>query len=931
MTTDFKASQVQTHKIIVTGSFAGDDSNQLLIYNKDAEDSGSPNQGQIDLAKFDTSGVGSDVFLFVSGGISTKDLAGSYGVTAIGGDLHVSGNLTVDGTYPSGGGGGVGYWFEKTSNLIHTTGSIEVTGSLSNGDNAYTLSVYSHAEGSHTFTTDEFSAIDTIDTGSNQVTVFDDSYFGIGDTVAYIYGASGNNNLLHIAEVTNLPGGNVVELSSTQPINSSAFNAISENEPGAISVLINLSTGDAGADYSHAEGSYTIASGINSHAEGRKTAATAPHSHAEGAVALASGVASHAEGGYTIASGNNSHSEGASTRAYGDNSHAEGVDSIAGSPFDKEFGEGSHAEGEFTLASGLNSHTEGSGTRTGFVGFLLSDDVPKVDLISQAPNFVYAIDNSYGNVASEFSGLDIVYVYDDNSYSTYAYGLVGQNYDSGAGITYVTASDDFSMGGQAPSVGSIAAYNAFNSRQDQSSANFPSAGLVAHSEGAQTTALGSYAHSEGYGTRAIGESSHAEGSSTTATGFSSHSEGEYALALGYGSHAEGIETKALEGGSHSEGSAVVAAGEAAHAEGIGTRAGLLGYDIAGPPDLINDVPRAIYQVLPSGIDFTSEFGSRPTVVLGNNLPYSIYNQNFDGLDTYVTASDTSGWGEYPAYGPIAPIDSTVPGAFDMPVAADVSFGAEYSHAEGELTIAIGKASHTEGFSTYTAGEYSHAEGYQTVTSGTASHAEGINTLALGDGSHAAGAQTRAIGGASYAGGIGTIASGTGQTVIGVWNVKENDRSVFVVGDGKFGAIDGPGGDGRSDIVRINTGSVAGTGMVEVTGSLSVSGTQGTFYQYSGLNYFPTIVKSLTPGYTASISDYIIAVSASSGVGIEFPASQFGKAYIVKDVSGSATTDNISITAAGGALINGSSTYTINSDFGSAQFVYFGPDNGWGTI
>lgn len=117
MTTDFKASQVQTHKIIVTGSFTGDDSNQLLIYSKDADDSGSPNQGQIDLTKFDTSGVGSDVFLFVSGGISTKDSAGSYGVTAIGGDLHVSGNMSAS---PGSilANHGIKYWLESTDNIV---------------------------------------------------------------------------------------------------------------------------------------------------------------------------------------------------------------------------------------------------------------------------------------------------------------------------------------------------------------------------------------------------------------------------------------------------------------------------------------------------------------------------------------------------------------------------------------------------------------------------------------------------------------------------------------------------------------------------------------------------------------------------------------------------------------------------------------------
>lgn len=125
MTTDFKATQVQTNKIIVTGSFAGDGSNQLLIYNYAADDSGSPNQGQIDPTKFDTtSGIGSDVFLFVSGGVSTRGTGGSYGVTVLGGDLHVSGNLTVDGTSPGGGGGGNDYWQSTLNKVIFNTGSI---------------------------------------------------------------------------------------------------------------------------------------------------------------------------------------------------------------------------------------------------------------------------------------------------------------------------------------------------------------------------------------------------------------------------------------------------------------------------------------------------------------------------------------------------------------------------------------------------------------------------------------------------------------------------------------------------------------------------------------------------------------------------------------------------------------------------------------
>jgi len=68
MTIDFRSDQIQTNKIIVTGSTP---QKTLLIYGIDA-DASPNNQGNIDPAVFDTTVVGSDVFLFVSGVIGGK-------------------------------------------------------------------------------------------------------------------------------------------------------------------------------------------------------------------------------------------------------------------------------------------------------------------------------------------------------------------------------------------------------------------------------------------------------------------------------------------------------------------------------------------------------------------------------------------------------------------------------------------------------------------------------------------------------------------------------------------------------------------------------------------------------------------------------------------------------------------------------------------
>jgi hypothetical protein len=95
---DFRADQVQTSKIIVTGSAP---EKTLLIYGIDADDS-PPNQGNINPALFNTSSIGSDVFMFVSGTVGGRGGA-DPSIAVIGGDFHVSGNLTIDGAYPSGG------------------------------------------------------------------------------------------------------------------------------------------------------------------------------------------------------------------------------------------------------------------------------------------------------------------------------------------------------------------------------------------------------------------------------------------------------------------------------------------------------------------------------------------------------------------------------------------------------------------------------------------------------------------------------------------------------------------------------------------------------------------------------------------------------------------------------------------------------------
>ncbi len=81
MATDFRASQIRTNRIITSGSTGTPAS--LLIYDYD-QDGVPPNQGNISTS-FDTSEVGSDVFVYISGSEDRR--------TVIGGGLTLSGTI----------------------------------------------------------------------------------------------------------------------------------------------------------------------------------------------------------------------------------------------------------------------------------------------------------------------------------------------------------------------------------------------------------------------------------------------------------------------------------------------------------------------------------------------------------------------------------------------------------------------------------------------------------------------------------------------------------------------------------------------------------------------------------------------------------------------------------------------------------------------
>ncbi len=108
---------------------------------------------------------------------------------------------------------------------------------------------------------------------------------------------------------------------------------------------------------------------------------------------------------------------------------------------------------------------------------------------------------------------------------------------------------------------------------------------------------------------------------------------------------------------------------------------------------------------------------------------------------------------------------------------------EYSHAEGQSTIAKGNYSHSEGSATIANGASSHVEGYKTTANGQISHAEGSNTTANGSYSHAEGDNT--------------IAASARQHVQGKYNIEDtNSKYAFIIGNGT-------GNNSRSNALAID--------------------------------------------------------------------------------------------------------------------------------
>jgi len=108
--------------------------------------------------------------------------------------------------------------------------------------------------------------------------------------------------------------------------------------------------------------------------------------------------------------------------------------------------------------------------------------------------------------------------------------------------------------------------------------------------------------------------------------------------------------------------------------------------------------------------------------------------------------------------------------------------------------------------------------------------------------------------------------------------------------------------------------------------MSQSGSYGAGGGGSGFTWAITFLDNTDSPYTVLAADQYMSCDVSSGVlTIDLPdTTTTGRLFIVKDEGGDAATNNITITTTGGAvLIDGATTFVMNTDYEAVSLVWNG--------
>lgn len=84
-----------------------------------------------------------------------------------------------------------------------------------------------------------------------------------------------------------------------------------------------------------------------------------------------------------------------------------------------------------------------------------------------------------------------------------------------------------------------------------------------------------------------------------------------------------------------------------------------------------------------------------------------------------------------------------------------------------------------------------------------------------------------------------------------------------------------------------------------------------------------MTQVLTTPFNAVVADYYLYVNVATPSSVVLPVSVPGKIFIVKDVSGNASVNNITITTS--STIDSALSAVIDLDYGSMTFIFNGSE------
>ena len=348
--------------------------------------------------------------------------------------------------------------------------------------------------------------------------------------------------------------------------------------------------------------------------------------------------------------GNYSHSEGTDTIAYGNYSHAEGrgINGKESLIEDNEFGsliELVNRLGGIKIASviknenGVESLLEATLTINKYIFDLEGlDELPYECLMEIENNILVPVKNAalISISESDILGNQTARIKFD-LYNEKANGITKEqkitNIYSGTAIGEASHSEGYksnALGKYSHVEGeyAVALGTAAHAEGRQTNAK----GNYSHTEGRETQTIGKHSHAEGYGTHAINNNSHAEGSETIANGENSHAEGYGTHAIGKDSHAEGYETYATGKDSHTEGYNTQANKDRSHAEGNSTQANGKQSHAEG------------WKAIANGDNSHAE--GRSTIANGENSHAEGYNTQANGYASHAEGWNTIASSEY---------------------------------------------------------------------------------------------------------------------------------------------------------------------------------------------------------------------------------------------------------------------------------------------